>query len=353
MRVLAVNAPGALARDLQQRAIATRGMQLMIADVTNPLVAGSGYDHFVSFSSHRKVDFAAIANLRRTIRNFQPDIVHSFLPRALSQTVLATVGMRRQPKIVSFYGITRIPSWREPADWITYLSPKVSMHACESNAVKAALVQGGVKDSKCEVIYNCIGKVAPTLTRQEMFTKYQIPDNAFVVGTVATIRPVKGIDILMRALIKCYHIANLVALIAGPLQDSAVAALANDPRLKGRIRMLGYTENASELMKGMDLFVMPSRKEGLCRALLEAMGQSVCPIVSDAGGMKEVVRNGIDGIVFPSEDSNALASAIQRLHAAPEQISVFGESAFERVESMCAPHIVGERVVKMYQRLVA
>ncbi len=353
MRVLAVNAPGALARDLQQRANATGGMQLMIADVTNPLVAGYGSEHFVSFSSRRKVDFAAIATLRRTIRYFQPDIVHSFLPRALSQTVLATVGMRRQPKIVSFYGITRVPSWREPADWITYLSPKVSMHACESNAVKAALVQGGVKDSRCEVIYNCIETVSPTLNRQELLRKYQIPDNAFVVGTVATIRPVKGIDILLRSLIECSDIANLVALIAGPLQDSAVTALANDPRLRGRIRMLGYTENASALMTAMDLFVMPSRKEGLCRALLEAMGQSVCPIVSDAGGMKELVRNGVDGIVFPSEDSMALASAIQRLHAAPDQIAVFGKSAFERVESMCAPHIVGERVVKMYQRLAA
>ena len=353
MRVLAVNAPGALARDLQQRANATGGMQLMIADVTNPLVAGYGSEHFVSFSSRRKVDFAAIATLRRTIRYFQPDIVHSFLPRALSQTVLATVGMRRQPKIVSFYGITRVPSWREPADWITYLSPKVSMHACESNAVKAALVQGGVKDSRCEVIYNCIETVSPTLNRQELLRKYQIPDNAFVVGTVATIRPVKGIDILLRSLIECSDIANLVALIAGPLQDSAVTALANDPRLRGRIRMLGYTENASALMTAMDLFVMPSRKEGLCRALLEAMGQSVCPIVSDAGGMKELVRNGVDGIVFPSEDSMALASAIQRLHAAPELMAVFGKSAFERVESMCAPHIVGERVVKMYQRLAA
>ncbi len=353
MRVLAVNAPGALARDLQQRANATGGMQLMIADVTNPLVAGYGSEHFVSFSSRRKVDFAAIATLRRTIRYFQPDIVHSFLPRALSQTVLATVGMRRQPKIVSFYGITRVPSWREPADWITYLSPKVSMHACESNAVKAALVQGGVKDSRCEVIYNCIETVSPTLNRQELLRKYQIPDNAFVVGTVATIRPVKGIDILLRSLIECSAIANLVALIAGPLQDSAVTALANDPRLRGRIRMLGYTENASALMTAMDLFVMPSRKEGLCRALLEAMGQSVCPIVSDAGGMKELVRNGVDGIVFPSEDSMALASAIQRLHAAPELMAVFGKSAFERVESMCAPHIVGERVVKMYQRLAA
>lgn len=353
MRVLVVNAPGALARYLQQRANTSEDIKLLTADAKNPLLEGAGHDQFVTFSSRRKVDFSAIAALRKTIRDFQPDIVHSFLPRALSQTVLATFGLRKRPKMVSFYGITRVPSWREPADWISYLSPRVSMHACESNAVKDALMKGGIKESKCEVIYNCVDPAAQTLTRRELLAKYQFPHDAFVVGTVATIRPVKGIDILFRALIECSHMENLVAIIAGPLQDSTAAALANDPRLKGRIRMLGYTNNASAIMQGMDLFVMPSRKEGLCRALLEAMGQSVCPIVSDAGGMKEVVRDGIDGVVFPSEDFMALASAIQRLHAAPEQISTFGQSALERVQSMCAPHVVGERVVKMYQRLAA
>ena len=353
MRVLVVNAPRALARDLHQRDNATEGITLLLADASNPLPVGDGLDQFVTFSSRRKVDLAAIGALRKIIREFQPDIIHSFLPRSLSQTVLATIGLRKQPKIVSFYGITRIPSWREPADWITYLSPKVSMHACESNAVKAALVQGGVKESKCEVIYNCVEKTMHTLTRRELLAKYQIPESAFVVGTVATIRPVKGIDVLLRALIECSDIGNLVAIIAGPLQDSTAAALSNDPRLQGRIRMLGYTDNASSLMKGMDLFVMPSRKEGLCRALLEAMGQGICPIVSDAGGMKEVVRNGVDGIVFPTEDFVALASVIRQLHSTPKQIACFGSSAYERVQSMCAPNVVGDRVIKMYRRLAA
>ncbi len=353
MRVLAVNAPKALARDLHQRDYAIEGLKLLLADASNPLEATDSCHPFVAYSSRRKVDLAAIAALRKTIREFQPDIIHSFLPRSLSQTVLATIGLRKQPKIVSFYGITRVPSWLEPADWITYLSPKVSMHACESNAVKSALVQGGVPEAKCEVIYNCVEMATHVLTRQELLAKYDIPESAFVVGTVATIRPVKGIDVLLRALIHCSEIRNLIAVIAGPLHDSTAAALAKDPRLKGRIRMLGYTENASSLMKGMDLFIMPSRKEGLCRALLEAMGQHVCPIVSDAGGMKEVVRNGLDGVVFPSEDSFALASAIRQLHAAPKQLESFGASALERVQSMCAPNVVGDRVLKMYRRLAA
>jgi glycosyltransferase involved in cell wall biosynthesis len=360
MRVLAINAPDPLARDLHQRASAVGEMTLMIAGPSNPLAIETlandddpRYAQFVNFSSRRKVDLAAIGHLRQIIRDFKPDIVHSFLPRPLSQTVLATIGMRRAPKIVSFYGITRVPTWRDPADWITYLSPKVAMHACESNAVKDALMQGGVRESKCEVIYNCVGPVTDSLSKIELRAKYEIPKDSLVIGTVATMRPVKGIDLFLEALIQCATIPNWVAVLIGPVLDPKVASLANDPRLSGRIRLLGQTDNAATLMQGMDLFVMPSRKEGLCRALLEAMGQGVCPIVSDAGGMKELVRNGVDGIVFPSENVGSLSNAIRELHAEPARISRYGQSAIQRVESMCDPKVVGDRVFKMYQRLAA
>ncbi len=353
MRVLAINAPGVLARDLQKRVNRTEGMKLLIADTANPLPEESGAVRFVKFSSRRKVDLEAIAKLRKTIRDFRPEIVHSFLPRSLSQTVLATIGLRNPPKIVSFYGITRVPSWREPADWISYLSPKVAMHACESHAVKDAMVQGGIRENRCQVIYNCVEGEIDSLTREELRAKFDIPSKSFVLGTVATIRPVKGIDVLLRALIECCDIENWVAIIAGPVLDPRVKELASDPRLLGRLRMPGYIEPASALMKGMDLFIMPSRKEGLCRALLEAMGQGVCPVVSNAGGMKEIVRDGVDGVVIPSEDVTALASAIRQLHSDPARISRFGASALERVQSMCAPHVVGDRLMDMYQRLSA
>ncbi|MCY2983177.1 MAG: glycosyltransferase family 4 protein [Planctomycetota bacterium] len=352
MRVLVINAPGTLARELQNRANNGDGLQLMIACRTNPLGQVTGSTEFSYFVSRRKVDFGAIVRLRKLIRDFQPDIVHCFLPRSLSQTVLATIGLRRQPKIVSFYGITRVPTWRDPSDWITYLCPMVAMHSCESNAVKHALLQGGIKESKCEVIYNCVEKVWHALPKEQLLAKYDFPRDSFVVGTVASVRPVKGIDILLRALLECAHIPNWVSIIAGPLQDPVVAKLAEHPQLKDRIRWLGYTPNAATLIKGMDLFVMPSRKEGLCRALIEAMEQGVCPIISDAGGMKEIVRDGVDGVVFPREDYKSLAAIIQRMVAAPELISQYGNSALERAEAICSPQVVGERVIRMYERLM-
>ena len=352
MRVLVINAPGILARELQNRANTRDDLQLMIACGTNPLGQVTGSTEFSFFVSRRKVDFGAIVRLRKLIRDFQPDIVHCFLPRSLSQTVLATIGLKKQPKIISFYGITRVPSWLDPSDWITYLCPKVAMHSCESNAVKDALMQARVKERKCEVIYNCVEKVWHSLSKEQLLAKYDFPSDSFVVGTVASVRPVKGIDVMLRALLECTHIPNWVSIIAGPLQDPVVAKLAEHPQLKDRIRWLGFTPNAATLIKGMDLFVMPSRKEGLCRALIEAMGQGVCPIISDAGGMKEIVRDGVDGVVFPSEDYQSLSTIIQRLHAAPELISQYGISAMERAEAMCSPQVVGERIIKMYERLM-
>jgi L-malate glycosyltransferase len=342
-----------LARELQTRANSCDDFKLLIACGSNPLGQVTGSTEFSLFVSRRKVDLGAIFRLRKLIRGFQPDIVHCFLPRSLSQTVLATIGLRRQPKIVSFYGITRVPSWLDPSDWITYLCPKVTLHSCESNAVKHALLQAGIKESKCEVIYNCVEKVWHSLSKEQLLAKYDFSSDSFVIGTVASIRPVKGIDIMLRALLECAHIPNWVSIIAGPLQDPIVAKLAEHPQLKDRIRWLGYTHNAAALIKGMDLFVMPSRREGLCRALIEAMSQGVCPIVSDAGGMKEIVRHEVDGVVFPSEDFKSLAANIQRLYAAPELISQFGQSAMERAEAMCSPQVVGERVIKIYERLMA
>jgi glycosyltransferase involved in cell wall biosynthesis len=353
VRVLVIQAPEDLSRNLQLRANSIQGLELMVAAKTNPLLPGTGATTFFPYISRRKIDLQGIRAIRKAIRTFQPDVVHSFLPRPLAQTVLACVGLKHRPKIVSFYGITRVPSWSDPSNWITYLSSRVAMHACESNAVKQALVAGGVSEQKCEVVYNCVGKAASTQSRHEIRTQFNIPTDAFVIGTVATMRPVKGIDILMQALIQCHELPNVFALLAGPVDDPVVAKLASDPRISDRVRLLGYTPNASALMHAMDLFVMPSRKEGLCRALLEAMEQGLCPVVSDAGGMKEIVRNGIDGVVFPSEDVQALEIAIRQLFESPSLIQQYGASSLARVQAMCSPEVVGERVLQMYQRLAS
>ena len=100
------------------------------------------------------------------------------------------------------------------------------------------------------------------------------------------------------------------------------------------------------------MFVMPSRREALCRALLEAMSQGVCPIVSDAGGMKEVVRHGRDGLVVPREDAEALAAAIRALYEDRSRLEAYAASAQRRCTEEFCPKKMAERTLKLYHRVV-
>jgi len=173
-----------------------------------------------------------------------------------------------------------------------------------------------------------------------------------VVGTVAAIRRVKGTDLLLEAAIECADLDDTYWLLIGPVRDRKVSRLAKDRRIRDRVRRLGYRPDAPSLISGADLFVMPSRREALCRALLEAMAQGVCPVVSDAGGMKEVVRNGVDGLIVPRGDVGALARAVRDLHADRELVRAFSDSARQRVIEDFNPARVAERTMELYRRVM-
>ena len=186
-----------------------------------------------------------------------------------------------------------------------------------------------------------------------MLDEFDIPAGAFVVGTVATMRPVKGIDLLLRAAIECAGLADVYWLLVGPVVDERVNELAADPRISPRVRLVGRREDAAELTSGMDVFVMPSRAEALCQALLEAMTQGAAPVVSDAGGMKEVVRHEVDGLVVPREDVPALAAAIRRLHADRPLVAQLAASAQARVAAEFTAERMADRTLGIYRRVLS
>lgn len=304
---------------------------------------------YIPFEMKRKLD-PAIFQLRDLIRKERPDVIHPYLSQTLAAAVLATLRLPNAPKIVAWRGITRVPSRWDPANHISFLSRRIAYYSCESNAVKESMLRAGVPERNCETVYNCVRPANLLRESRDVLERYSIPRDAFVVGTVASIRPVKGIDLLLEAAIACRDLENVHFLIVGPVKDGRVKKLAKDSRLEGRLHIAGVVPGASSLMSVMDLFVMPSRQEGLCRALLEAMGQGVCPVVSDAGGMKEVVRHGIDGYVFPKENVPALTAAIRSLHANPRLIAQYGSSALQRMLDMCTPELMRERMMGIYDR---
>lgn len=307
----------------------------------------------IPFWPKSKVDPIAIRSLFRVFRDNKPDILHAFSPRSLATSVFATMGLRQSPKIVSYRRIAHALSWFDPGNYITFLHPRIDLHCCESDACAEYLVEAGVPRDKCKTIYNCIRYQPPPFSKQQLCERFNIPSDAFVVGTTACIRPIKGIDILLEAAARCVDLPNVYWLLIGPVEDARVAKLIRKPLFGNRLRMVGLIDNAGALANVFDIFVMPSREEALCQALLEAMSQGACPVVSDAGGMKELVRSGIDGIVVPRENSVSLADAIRLLYADRSLVNRYACSAQKRVEAICSPENMANRVLQMYSSLIA
>ena len=267
----------------------------------------------------KKLSPRAILQVRRAIATCRPDVVHAFYGRAMAHVIAATSDGRYRPRLVSFRGISTPLNDRDPADRWTYLHPRFVAHACESEAVRRAMIESGISPDRCPVTYNygSVPAVEPgqATDRESLKRSLGIPTDAFVIGTVARMRHVKGIDVLLNAADRLRDRGDIHFVLIGAEPDRFTKhAIKSATRRNPRLHVLGYRDDATALMPMMDVFVMPSRREALCRAVLEATAQGICPIVSDVGGLPEVVTHDIDGLVFAREDSEALADCILRLH---------------------------------------
>jgi glycosyltransferase involved in cell wall biosynthesis len=299
-----------------------------------------------------KLSLRAAWQMRAMIDELRPDVVHAFYGRAAAHVGLAAMTLGSRPRIVSFRGVSSRLSRFDGGDWLSYRHPFVDAHACESAAVRDALVASGIDARRCWVTYNSMHIFPASRPGRPGLLQFGIPKNAFVVGTIAAMRRVKGIDLLLRAARQCADLQDIYWVLFGDVLDPEIRTLAADPRIRDRVRLVGYRPDASELISGADVFAMPSRAEALCQSLVEAMHQGVCPVVSDAGGMREVVRDGLDGLVVPVEDVGALARAISRLYADRSLLHGLASSARRRVAEEFTPEKMAGRCLAMYQAIV-
>lgn len=158
------------------------------------------------------------------------------------------------------------------------------------------------------------------LSRSTARASVGIPEDTIVtIGVIANMFRTKGLDILLEA---CDRPPlrdlpwRLVIIGDGPER-----ALLEKQRVhmtkKDAVLFVGQRSEAQKLLSAFDLFVLPSRKEGLPFALLEAMAAGLPIIATDVGGVKEAL--GAGGLVVPSKDPVALATAIVKVLTHPEE----------------------------------
>jgi glycosyltransferase involved in cell wall biosynthesis len=149
-------------------------------------------------------------------------------------------------------------------------------------------------------------------------------------GTVARLEHVKGIDVLIRAaeLLQSEDAAGCEIAIWGEgAQGEELRALAAHLGVDDRVLFVGTEEPVEEFLGGLDIYVQPSRNEGMGRALVLAQAAGLPVVASNVCGIPDVVRQGETGLLVAPEDPGALAAAMGRLVREAATRTAFGRAS--------------------------
>jgi glycosyltransferase involved in cell wall biosynthesis len=156
-----------------------------------------------------------------------------------------------------------------------------------------------------------------------------------VFGTVANLRPEKGLADLVRAaafLRDRYPDLRVVIWGEGPLRPN-LEALVTSLGLDGLVQFPGHAHRAEEALLAMDAFVLPSLSESCSNSLMEAMAVGLPVIASNAGGNPELVVDGGSGVLVPPGEPARLAQAMARLMDNPAAAAALGAHAAQRIRT--------------------
>ena len=146
------------------------------------------------------------------------------------------------------------------------------------------------------------------------------------IGTVAELHPNKGLTFLIDAMaVVVKKHPNTVCVIIGGGQDrKALESLIREKQLERTVFLTGYIDEASKYLKAFDIFVLPSLKEGLPYAILEAGLASLPVIATSVGGIPEIIENRKSGLLIAPKSSSELAHTISFMIEHPKEREQYG-----------------------------
>jgi len=331
MRILEIITPSRIGGAETNLVTITRGLTALNHEVTVFCPAGRPLVEYLSQRGIRpirwrtwgKADLRTLVGLCALIRSRQVDIVHAHLSTA---SLLGSLAARlaRRPCVVTVHGLSG-------ARWYRFADKVVAV----SEAVKGHLVAQGIPAQQIAVIYNGIPLEeylpVPVAAARRMCG---FDPSTTRVGIFGRLGLEKGQETALRAwqqVLQRYPEAIL--MLAGRGRSAKdLRALAASLRINGNVEFAGFVPDPKALMCACDVIVVPSRREGLGLAALEAMALERPVIVSDAGGLAEIVLHGETGLVFPRGEPQPLAEAIIRVLADPELGYRLGKAGRRRVE---------------------
>jgi glycosyltransferase involved in cell wall biosynthesis len=311
--------------------------------------------HSLNRMRTKRFDWRAIGALAQLMRDQRIDVVHSHLYHANLYGRLAA-WRARVPAVATVHNTyAKRKLHRELLNrWLAHISAKLI--AVSENVRSDLMRYDGIPAQKIVVIHNGIdvGRVQTPITRREARARLGLPDEAIALGCVARLEEQKGHRFLLEAL------AQLNDAQRGGARFRVV--LVGDGRLRAELEQraaalgvaawtmfLGTRHDVPDILKALDICVMPSLWEGLSVAMLEAMAAGLPLVISDVSGVSQVIGDDEYGIKVPVGNVPALAQTIRALADSPERRLALGAAARQRVLAKFSAQAMLAELSRLYE----
>ncbi len=273
-------------------------------------------------------DLKAFIKLYKILRVEKPDIVHTHLSKAgfLGRAAAIIVG---GGKIVhTFHGHTLHGYWgRFKTSFFKNLERILAKHStcliAVSDKVRRDLIKAGVTD-KDKIITIHLGLELERFINLEKYRgllrrEFSIDDDTVLVGIIARLVPIKNHTLFIEAVARmktknpsAYKSAKFPIIGDGELRKE-LEDLVKAKGISDKIVFTGFRNDLEKIYADLDISVLSSLNEGLPVAVIESMTAGVPVVSTDVGGVRELIDDGINGFVVPSQNAEVLADRISEL----------------------------------------
>lgn len=302
----------------------------------------------------QEYDIFSVLQIIKIIDYFQPDIVDTQRGKAHTLALISALFKTRPALIMTRRVAFKVK--RNPLSWLKYNSNRIDRHIAISTGVARELKKGGVFSKRISIIRDAVdsdkfdkGKISQSKAKAML----DIDSKTVLVLCIANASTFKGqMDLLEAWSTLEYKYPRALLVLAGRDTDGK---WLNDAVLsKGikQIKLLGWRDDIPLLLSAGDIFVLPSREEGLGTALLEAGYMGLPLIGTRVGGIPEIIEHGKNGFLVESKDADQLAKAIESLLTDERMRKVMGHNGELGIKKRVRPDNVAKRVLGAYKKAV-
>jgi len=311
-------------------------------------------------------DLKAAWQLWKILRDDPPDILHTHNPKpGLYGRILGRLA--GVPVVINtVHGLYAAPDDPPVKKAVVYVLEAIAARFSDLELVQSredlALMERlhMVRPGQGQLLGNGVDlvKFDPDRTdlpgRAAMRAELGVSDDQIVVGMVGRLVAEKGYPELFEAAAELQD--NYVVVAIGPDDPDKPDALPREvveSAEQAGVRFLGMRTDVDALYQALDVFVLPSHREGFPRAAMEAAAMGLPIIATDIRGCREVVDDGINGVLIPVRSPNLLKAAIERVGSDAEARQRMGSASWRKAQLAFDEQMVVHRVLEAYRTVTA